>query len=236
MEIKKLFVISFTTLLIFLIYLTTVDKKVYYLNLGDSIALGINSYKEKINGYDIYVKEYLEQEGKLEKYINSFVKKDIRVVDLYNMIDNNYKVKINNKEQTLKNALIKADIVTISIGFDELYQKINNNYSLNELYTFVNSYKVDMEKLIILLKKYCKEDIILIGYYIPYADSKNKELIAYVNLKMNDLANKYKLKYINLEKIITNNYLPNPKDFHFSNKGYQKISEEIIKIIKKEIL
>lgn len=236
MEIKKLFVISFTTLLIFLIYLTTVDKKVYYLNLGDSIALGINSYKEKINGYDIYVKEYLEQEGKLEKYINSFVKKDIRVVDLYNMIDNNYKVKINNKEQTLKNALIKADIVTISIGFDELYQKINNNYSLNELYTFVNSYKVDMEKLIILLKRYCKEDIILIGYYIPYADSKNKELIAYVNLKMNDLANKYKLKYINLEKIITNDHLPNPKDYHFSNKGYQKISEEIIKIIKKEIL
>ena len=236
MKIKKLFFISFTTLLIFLIYLTTVDKKIYYLNIGDSVSLGINSYKEKVNGYDVYIKEYLASEQKLEKFINSFSKKDIRIIDLYNMIDNNYKLKINNKEQTLKNALIKADIVTLSIGSDELYQKINNNYSLAELYEFVDSYKLDMEKLIIILKKYCKEDIFLIGYYKPYNNLKDEKIITYMNLKMNDLAKEYKIKYINLENIITNEYLLNPNDYHFSNKGYQKISEEIIKIIKKEIL
>lgn len=236
MKIKKLFFIGITTLLVFLIYLTTVDKKIYYLNIGDSIAMGINSYKIEGNGYVSPVTNYLKKENKLEKFINNFNQSDLRISDLYNMINNNYEIKIHKRNQSIKNALIKADIVTLSIGNDDFYQKINSNYATNELYNLVDNYKNDMEKLISLIKKYCKEDIIMIGYYNPYNDSNKEKIITYMNKKMSDLAKENEIKYINLQGVISYDYIVNPKDYHISSEGYQLIGEEIIKIIKRDIL
>lgn len=236
MKIKKLFFIGITTLLVFLIYLTTVDKKIYYLNIGDSIAIGINSYKIESNGYATPVTNYLKKENKLEKFINNFNQSDLRISDLYNMINNNYEIKIHNRNQSIKNALIKADIVTLSMGNDDFYQKLNSNYTINELYNLVDNYKNDMEKLILLIKKYCKEDIIMIGYYNPYNDSNKEKIITYMNKKMSDLATENEIKYINLQGVISYDYIVNPKDYHISSEGYLLIGEEIIKIIKRDIL
>ena len=36
-------------------------------------------------------------------------------------------------------------------------------------------------------KKYCKEDIIVIGYYIPYDNKKAEETITYMNKKMDEM-------------------------------------------------
>ena len=46
---KKILVIGVVIISIFLIYLTTIDKKVYYVSLGDEISLGITKegYYEK---------------------------------------------------------------------------------------------------------------------------------------------------------------------------------------------
>lgn len=236
MKLKKLFFISFTILLVFLIYLATVNKKVYYLNLGDSIAMGVNSYKVKGQGYDNYIIKYLKKEEKLEKYINNFNQKDLRITDLYNMIDNNYEIRLHNRSQNIKNALIKADIVTLAITNDDFYQKLNSNYNLNELYELVDSYKNDMENLILLIKKYCKEDIIMVGYYNPYNNEKSEKIVTYMNKKMIDLAAENEIKYINLQNIINSKYVLNFNDYHISNEGYELIGEEIIKIIKKDIL
>ena len=146
MRIKKLLFISLTVLVVFLVYLSTVDKKVYYLNLGDSIALGKNSYRVRGKSYDYYIKEYLNEQKKLEKFINEFNKEDLRITDLYNMIEDNYKININGHSQSIKNALIKADVVTLTVGNDSFYSKLSGNYSLNELYEIIDEYKEDMEK------------------------------------------------------------------------------------------
>lgn len=237
MKIRKLFFISLSILFVFLIYLTTVDKKIYYLNIGDSVAMGINSYKIVNNGYDRYVIDYLKKEDKLEKYINHFNQNDLRITDLFNMINSNHEIKIDNHSQSIKNALIKADIVTLSIGNDDFYQKLNNNYTVSELFNIVDEYKNDLEKLLILMRKYCKEDIIMLGYYNPYfLDSNKNKVVLYMNEKMTSLAKDYDVKYINIHNLITPNEILNPKDYHISNKGYKLISKEIIKIIKKDIL
>ena len=115
MRIRKLFFVGLTTLIIFLIYLTTVDRKIYYVNIGDSVSMGVNSY----------INEYLNKEEKLENYIDKFNKPDLRITDLYNMINNNYEVKVDKYKQSIKNALIKADVITLAIGHDDIYQKIN---------------------------------------------------------------------------------------------------------------
>lgn len=236
MKIKKLLFVSLTILIVFLVYLGTVDKKVYYLNLGDSVAMGKNSYKVIGRSYDYYIKDYLNEKNKFEKFINEFNQEGLRITDLYNMIDSNYKIDINGHSQTIKNALIKADIVTISIGNDDFYPKLNGNYTLNELYEIIDGYKADIEKLLLLVKKYCKEDIILIGYYDPFNSDISHQAVQYINNKMNALATENKIHYLNLEKIITNKFILNPNDYHISNQGYQYIGEEIIKIIKKDIL
>ena len=72
MKLKSLLVIAVSLLLVFLIYLTTLDKKVYYLALGDSLAVGINPYLDKDYGYTDYVNDYLEDKGILEKYISEY--------------------------------------------------------------------------------------------------------------------------------------------------------------------
>lgn len=233
---KKLFFIGLTTLSIFLIYLTTVDKKIYYLNLGDSVAMGFNSYKISNNGYDKYVYDYLNKQEKLEKYITEFNEPDLRISDLHNLIENNYQIEINGHNQTLKNALIKADLVTLSIGNDDFYQKLKLNYTTNELYDIVDNYVNDMEKLLLLIKKYCKEDVVLLGYYDPVNSLTSEKVVTYMNKKMMDLTSENQIKYINLQTIINNNHLLNPNNNYISNNGYQKIGSEIIKIIKKDIL
>lgn len=233
---KKLFFIGLTTLSIFLIYLTTVDKKIYYLNLGDSVAMGVNSYKTSNNGYDKYVYDYLKKQEKLEKYITEFNEPDLRISDLHNLIENNYQIEINGHNQTLKNALIKADLVTLSIGNDDFYQKLKSNYTTNEMYDIVDNYVNDMEELLLLIKKYCKEDVVMLGYYDPVNNLLSEKIVTYMNKKMEDLTSENKIKYINLQKIIKNSHLLNPSSPYVSNNAYQKIGSEIIKIIKKEIL
>ena len=51
------------------------------------------------------------------------------------MIDNNEKVIIDKKEKTIKNALIKADLLTLSIGMNDFIYKmgIDKQNNINEL-------------------------------------------------------------------------------------------------------
>ena len=65
---KKILVLGIVLLGIFLIYLSTLDKKVYFLSLGDEISQGINLYNKKDYNYNDYVKEYLENKKVLETY------------------------------------------------------------------------------------------------------------------------------------------------------------------------
>ena len=102
---KKILVIGVVIISIFLIYLTTIDKKVYYVSLGDEISLGMTKegYYEK--SYPIYIKEYLEEKKKSEIFIDDYETQKYRITDLINDINNNKEVEETNKK--IKNALIK---------------------------------------------------------------------------------------------------------------------------------
>jgi hypothetical protein len=52
---KKLLVLGVILLSTFLIYLSTFDRKIYYLSLGDSLALGVTPYGGYDYGYSDYV-------------------------------------------------------------------------------------------------------------------------------------------------------------------------------------
>lgn len=235
---KKILVLGIVLISVFLIYLTTTDKKVYYLALGDSLASGVTPYNGYDYGYTDYIKDYLKDKKVLETYINEFAVSGYRSTDLYRDIIDNKSVSVDNKNVTLKNALIKADLVTISIGANDLFGKssaftlIQN--SEEEIYKYVSEIMVDVDNLFKLIRKYCKEDIILVGYYNPLPKNinieKSDKIFNYVNSKYEELSNKYGIYYVDTYDTFKENskYLPNPLNIHPSKEGYKAISDLVI--------
>lgn len=237
---KKILITGIIFLIIFLIYLSNIDKKIYYLALGDSIAYGEDCNGKKTKGYSGYVKDYLSQKNILEKYVNNFATKGERINDLKNKIKTNVKTNQNGKQITIQNALIKADFITISIGANDILTKINQNKKINydKLYEYVDSAANELDELIKLLKEYCKEDIIFIGYYNPYQDEELSHLIEYLNKKYKETCNNNNVTYIETIKAFKNksNYLCTSKNIHPSTLGYKAISNKIIRILNKRTL
>ena len=200
MKIKTLLITGIIIIFVFLIYLSTIDTKVYYLNLSDS-------YSSEEPNYSSYFNDYLKENKKLEKYISEFNINDYRITDLTRMIEDNKKIKINDSEQTIKNALIKADLLTFSIGMNDINYKIGNA-SINELYDYSDEILKDAEILFIILREYCKEDIIMLNYYNIY-ESEYDEIFNYINSKLDEIASEYNIKVIDLNNIVSNKSIKN---------------------------
>jgi len=223
MKIKTLLILSLIFILVFIIYLTTIDKEVYYLN----ISIDPNN-----NTYDKYIYSYLEEKGKLEKYVNGFVTSDDRVTDLINIINDNKSININKNKQTIKNALIKADLVTLSIGLNDINYKVGYS-SINELYDYADSFLKDINQLLKLIREYCKEDIIMIGYYNTYG-SYYDEYFDYINRELKLIADEYDIKFIDISDIYNEKNQDNT--IWLDKNENKKLSNKIIEIIENNIL
>ncbi len=223
MKIKTLLILSLIFILIFIIYLTTIDREIYYLN----ISIDPNN-----NTYDKHIYSYLEEKEKLEKYVNGFVTSDDRVTDLIKMINDNKSISINNNKQTIKNALIKADLVTLFIGLNDINYKVGYS-TINELYDYADSFLKDIDELLKLVREYCKEDIIMIGYYNTYG-SYYDEYFDYINREVKLITEEYNIEFIDTTDIYNEN---NHIDYIWLDKTEnKKISNKIIEIIEKNIL
>ncbi|HHT37970.1 MAG TPA: hypothetical protein GXZ95_00975 [Mollicutes bacterium] len=247
---KKIFILILFIGLPIMIYLMTVDNGVYYVALGDSLAEGQNPYGKISYGYADYVANYLQSSKKLTFYTKAFAKSGYRTTDLINDIKDNRSVNVEGKKLTIKHALTKADVITLSIGANDLFYKLGVSnidiifYNDVDFKKYVDEVILDIEKLIILIREYCKEDIILVGYYNPLWHMKEnlaKELdyvFLYANNKLKDISKKYDLYFVDIHKQFEKKleFLPNPLDIHPSAKGYDAISKKIIEIINKKVL
>ena len=240
---KKIIIISIVILSVFLIYLCNIDKKVYYLALGDSLAKGEGPNGKEVKGYSENIKKYLKEKNILETYIDDFSESGKRTTDLINDIKNNKKIKKEGKQLTIQNALIKADLVTISIGANDLLNKINVEQVIdyNQIYEYIDQLNKDLDKLLKIIREYCKEDIILVGYYNPYPYLNNKktsDIFDYLNKKYKQTGDKYNIVYVKTDYLFKENpsFLPNENDIHPSEEAYKAISDNIIDIINKKLL
>lgn len=176
---KKIILIIFVLFLVFMIYYFNLDRKVYVLSIGDYI---VN------NNSDDLIKDNL---GK--KYENDVIYSndgDYRIIDLINDINDNREFNYNNKEYTLDNVLIKADLIFISIGLNDLrYNKINN-------YDYVDEVLTDLDEVLKLIRKYSKEKVYVFNYLID-----NKELCDYVNRRLYKIVERYDMDVIDISSI-----------------------------------
>ena len=222
---KKVILILILFFSCYIIYNKTIDEKNYYLSIGDFLSKGVNEYGSVVYGYNDYFKDYLQKEKKLKGYNKIFTNSDYRIIDIVKVLEYNEK-----KEDTSLNYLIKkANIITISLGMNELYYKLNNN---KNVYTYIDDMLQNYEKIFKYINLFHHKKIYIIGYY--NISNRNNDIFDYANYKLKELCNKYNFTYIDLAKIFNNNpiYFNKKDSFIPNSNGYKKISQIIIEKYK----
>lgn len=169
---KKVFICLLVVLTVFLIYLANMDRKVYYLALGNCLD----------GSYSNDIVSYLNDKEVLEKYNDDFGYVNARIPDIIDDINDNLK-----KDVTIKNALIKADLVTLSINNDDVYKRISDD----NVYDYIDDLALDLDGLFKLMRQYCKEDIVFINLI-----NDDNDVITYFNDKFNKICLKYDVIYV----------------------------------------
>lgn len=219
---KKIIFTIILFLSCYLIYTLTNNNNLNYVTLGDSLSKGVTPYFANGYGYSNYIVDYLKKNNQLNSYNDDFTSIDYRITDLINLININYET--NN--QTINQAIHSADIITISVGMQELYYKINTNDT--NIYTYIDKMLEDTEELFTLIRKNNNKKIYMLGYY--NTKNTNQDLFNYANIKLKEICQKNKITYIDTQSIFYKNttYFENPNSFNPNLQGYYKIYEKII--------
>ena len=236
-RILKLVFITIVILSVFLIYKSTNNKYLNYTSIGDGLSKGIDSYGNIDYGYSDYIYDYLKENNQLKLYSKDFTSQEMSINDLRNKILLDEKVNYKNRKINLKNILSESDIITMSIGLNDLIYKL----SILEIPTITKIDKMvedtynDFITLLTEIKKFYKGDIYLIGYY---TSPKYGYKINYAIEKLNE---KYKnnsdIIYVATDYFLNNNkkYLVNPNSYYPNHSGYQAISRKIITKLTKKL-
>lgn len=215
---KKTLFLVLIIILTFIIYDKTKDEKIYYLALGDEV-----STQEIISDVSNYYKRINNYEKKVE-YINY----NYRTTDLINDILENVYIDDNI---TLKNSLIKADVITISIGFNDIKNYLDDAALLD---LNILELKKDMEELLKTLRSISKEKIILIGIYNPFPENIELEkVLKKLNYLYSKLANEYNIYYLDIYDDLTDKMFDDKK---INYNGFRIISNKLIKILENDII
>lgn len=223
---KKVFLVLILFLSCYFIYNKTIDNKVYYLTIGDSLSKGTNEYGVVHYGYNDYVKDYLKQNKLIKNYNKVFTNNDYRIIDIIKTLEYN-----EMKEGYSLNRLIKqADIITMSLGMNELYYKLQKDNQ--NIYTYIDNMISNYNKILNYISKFHDKKVFILGYY--NVTGSNDDVFTYANYKLQEVCNKHSYTYIELSTHLSNNpkYFTNNHNFIPNNVGYKKISQIIVENLK----
>lgn len=223
---KKVLLVLILFLSCYFIYQKTSDNKLYYLTFGDYLSKGVSEYGSKTYGYNEFAIDYLRKRKQLKDYNKTFTSTDYRIIDIIKILEYNEK-----KDDLSLNYLIKkADIITMSIGMNELNYKIFQNPS--NIYTYIDDMEISYDKILSYINSFHHKKVFILGYYTK--DKEKKDIINYANYKLRELCSKYDFTYINIQEILDNNpnYFTQKELFAPNLEGYQKISKIIVEKLK----
>lgn len=221
MKYKILVIIILGTIFTSIIYFYTDKDNLNVLALGDGISTGMTSYH--IEGYDYndYLIDYLNENKKLEHYYKNFNEVDETASSLLNKMNNN--IENIDKKIKLKQAIKEANIITITLGMDEL-----NNYAKksNLTTTKINGYLNKYEEVIKALRKLNDKDIYLVSLYETSLLTKTK--VTKINEILKNLCKQYKITFIDITDITMDpDYFTSKKEYYLNYKGQEYIFNKI---------
>ncbi|MBQ6323358.1 MAG: SGNH/GDSL hydrolase family protein [Bacilli bacterium] len=226
----KLIILIIISCSVYFIYQDTKGKNMNILNIGDGLAVGINSYGIKEYSYIDYYKDYLNK-TKNVTIVNNYSRKDLSIDKLLDTIKTNPK---------LRRSLNEAHELIIVVGYNDIKYKMSleNNITKTKIDYIMEDINKNYEELIKEIRKYYKNNIYIIGYYNHSIDNY------YLNYSIRKLNNILKenpeIIFINTENIANNpdKYFSNPNSYYPNNYGYEEIARRIIRktLEKKEKL
>ena len=162
-----------------------------YLSIGDDLAKGHTPFDTYNISYTDILYDYLKIHHKNVTLDKNFIKEDLRIKDLIEMIKN---PNLTSKE-TLSNALKNADLITLSVGSDELFSKLRSSYNINKTnYKYADSMINEIKELLKEIRKITNKRIYIIGYYNPIKETEEN------SSSITTLFNYLNTSFINIEK------------------------------------
>ena len=191
---------------------------------GDSLEKEYLNSRE-VYGYSYYVKKYLKDADVLERYSDDFARTNSRITDILNDIRNNKKVTTPKGTFNIKNALIKADLVTLNINYNDIFNKLDDNI-YTDLYDYIDGLATNLDKLFKLMREYCKEDIIFISFSKGYENISEDglDVLEYLTNKYKSVCRDYDIIYLDISDISIQ-----------SGADLEKIGNRVIKIANTKL-
>lgn len=238
MRFKKTILFTSILLITFLTYLFFGDSKIRYVALGDSLATGQNPYGQIVGyGYTDYLKDYLDENDMLKEYIKDYAVSGYTTEDILEDLYINREIEMDGRRINLRSLLRESNLVTLSIGANDFIKDLKID-QINFGDISIYKKKVDLimtsvDKVLNEIRKYAKEEVVVIGYYNPFPslfsihESELDSIFFYIDQSYEQVCANYDIEYISIYELFKENseFLPNPFDIHPNVQGYKAIFE-----------
>lgn len=215
----------------------TEDGKWAYTALGDSLAYGIQSDGSAGLSYADFLADDLENVDGLETFTKAYAVPGLTSEGLLSQMQTN--------EEALQSAA-EADLITISIGANDFLQVFSKNpdeLKNPEVVQSILQEVGDNYGQVVRQIQAANPDakIFLMGYYnsFPAYPEEDQKLFIQLMEALNDtiqgVASASGSDYVATFDAVAEDYdtyLPNPKNVHPGEQGYERISEEFWKAVK----
>lgn len=228
------------------------SKSLYYVALGDSLAAGMNENGEIGFGYaDLLAKNYQEQESEVI-FNKGFSYPGFTTVDVLKGIEENVTKPIYDlngvspKTVAIKDAIQQADLITLSVGANDILKNVNRSesgefsFDTAGVIKSIQDVSVNYKKIFDSIYKINPEvDMIVMGLYNPFPYIEDPAIQNQLSMLVTTLNNSMKSIVENNGGVFTEvaaqiatdakTYLPNPKNIHLSEAGYQVVADAMMK-------
>lgn len=221
-RLTKLIVLLIMSMSVYFIYQKTNNSTINVINIGDGLSTGINSYGIKEYSHIDYYKDYLKNTYKKVKLNNNYSNKKLSINELLLII---------KTDPTIKRELKDADIVFMTIGYNDLLfnMSIEEKIDDNKLNCILNEIDNQYNKLIKEIRKYYRKEIYLVGY--PQFN-KNDYYLNKGLIRLNSiLRRENNTIFIDTNQELADRklYFSNPDSYYPNREGYSKIFTAIKK-------
>ncbi len=229
-KLKKMMLLLAISLSVYIIFLITNQNKITYLALGDSLTYGQDNYGGKAYGYTLFLNDYFNSHHQKTLFIDQYAKKNHNIRGIQNDILSDKTVIVDNHKYNLKRLLQEANIITMSIGLNDIIYEysLNNKYALSayEEDRIIKSITEEYKKLLDEISIYNSKPIFIVGY-----STRNKyaSLLEKLNNSYKIISKNYNNIFIDVDKILNSDIYFDEINSIFPNyKGYEKIANTII--------
>ena len=222
---KLLLIIVSGIIITIIINSITLKNKISLVSLGDGFSLGMTPYNVAGSSFNDYLKEILDENNKLDEYNNEFSQAHLKIHELNEILEDNTLGKFTRIP--IKQTIAKAEILTISIGLDELADaSLEGNITIDILENYLKEYN----NLLETIRNFYDKKIIIIGLYPAYNFDRNDAIE--VNNSLKKLAGEFNSQFLDILPFYLNNeYFLDKTSYYMNYKAHEKIAtllEEMI--------